>query len=186
MSSTRAIGDAVQEYLAEEGLREALSKVNIESVDSDFTRRSMEDVAFEDKDGNYYAVDVKTHNLDTQFNMPNLISVKRLANFYKNDTNTFCLLVVSYRVVNNEIVYEECVFRPIEMFSWECLTLGALGWGQIQFANANNIIPTPSWNRRDWMMSLCDRLELFYDEQIGKIGERKQWFDRIRKYWQQR
>ena len=39
----------------------------------------MEDLAFKDLNGKYYAMDVKTHNLDTNFNMPNLISVKRLA-----------------------------------------------------------------------------------------------------------
>ena len=184
MSSPRSIGDAVQEFLAKEGLAEALLEIGISHIDSDFSRRSMEDIAFEDNDGNYYAVDVKTHNLSTQFNMPNLISVRRLANFYRNDSNTFCILIVSYEVVYNKLEYRECNFKPIEAFSWDCLTLGALGWGQIQFANANNLQFNQLMSRKRWMLDMCDKLETFYDEEIGKIVERKDWFSKIRQDWE--
>lgn len=184
MSSPRSIGDAVQEFLAHKGLAEALSKIGISHIDSDFSRRSMEDIAFEDNNGNYYAVDVKTHNLSTQFNMPNLISVRRIANFYRNDSNTFCILIVSYKVVDNKLEYGECYFAPIEAFSWDCLTLGALGWGQIQIANANNLQFNQIVSRKQWMLDMCDRLELFYNEEIGKIVERKDWFSTIRKEWE--
>ena len=93
LSSPRVVGDAVQEYLAERGLPEVLAKYGI-SVRDVFSKRAMEDMAFKDSRSNYYAVDVKTHNVDTQFNMPNLISVRRLATFYKNDDkNNFCILI---------------------------------------------------------------------------------------------
>ncbi|MBR4963855.1 MAG: hypothetical protein IKZ32_00690 [Alistipes sp.] len=183
ISSPRSIGDAVQEFLAEKGLAAALSEIGIFNIDSDFSRRSMEDIAFEDGRGNYYAVDVKTHNLSTQFNMPNLISVRRIANFYRNDCNTFCILIVSYKVVNDKLEYEECYFKPIEAFSWDCLTLGALGWGQIQIANANTLKFEDNVNRKRWMLNMCDKLEIFYNEEIGKIAERKDWFSKIRQEW---
>lgn len=184
MSSPRSIGDAVQEFLAQRGLAEALAEIGISHIDSDFSRRSMEDIAFEDNSGNYYAVDVKTHNLSTQFNMPNLISVRRLANFYRNDSNTFCILIVSYEVVDNKLEYRECNFKPIEAFSWDCLTLGALGWGQIQIANANDLQFNQLTSRKRWMLDMCDKLETFYDEEIGKIAERKDWFSKIRQDWE--
>ena len=184
MSSPRSIGDAVQEFLAQRGLAEALAEIGISHIDSDFSRRSMEDIAFEDNSGNYYAVDVKTHNLSTQFNMPNLISVRRLANFYRNDSNTFCILIVSYEVVDNKLEYRECNFKPIEAFSWDCLTLGALGWGQIQIANANDLQFNQLTSRKRWMLDMCDKLETFYDEEIGKIVERKDWFSKIRQDWE--
>ena len=184
MSSPRSIGDAVQEFLAQRGLAEALAEIGISHIDSDFSRRSMEDIEFEDNSGNYYAVDVKTHNLSTQFNMPNLISVRRLANFYRNDSNTFCILIVSYEVVDNKLEYRECNFKPIEAFSWDCLTLGALGWGQIQIANANDLQFNQLMSRKRWMLDMCDKLETFYDEEIGKIVERKDWFSKIRQDWE--
>ena len=56
-----------------------------------FARRAMADLAFTDKDGFYYVVDVKTHRLDTKFNMPNLTSVERLSRFYEEDKNYYSL-----------------------------------------------------------------------------------------------
>lgn len=183
LSSPRAIGDAVQEYLAETGLPEILNEYGI-SVNNEFGRRAMEDMAFVDSDQNYYAIDVKTHNTDTHFNMPNLISVKRLATFYKNDDkNNFCILIISYRVVNNKLEYTDCYFKRIESFNWDCLTLGALGWGQIQIANANHLSFAQITSRKDWMLTMCNKLSEFYDEEIGKIDERKKWFNNIKEYW---
>jgi len=183
LSSPRAIGDAVQSFIAEESLPAALAKLSISSTD-DFSRRAMEDVAFTDADGNYYAVDVKTHNTATSFNMPNLISVKRLATFYRNDDrNNFCILIVEYHVEGDRLAYTGCHFKRIESFDWECLTVGALGWGQIQIANAGKLKFQLALDRRRWMLDLCDRLDIFYDEEIGKIGERKSWFGDCRAYW---
>ncbi|MGM9847677.1 MAG: hypothetical protein ACI31F_06970 [Muribaculaceae bacterium] len=185
LSSPRAVGDAVQDYLGKTGLELVLNEYGID-VSSDFSRRSMEDMAFKDAVGNYYAVDVKTHNVDTDFNMPNLISVKRLATFYKNDDkNNFCILIVSYKVIENEIKYTRCDFKRIESFDWSCLTLGALGWGQIQIANANKLkfLTARNTNRKQWMLDLCEKLFIFYDEEISKIGERKTWFNSIKSYW---
>ena len=183
-SSPRSVGDAVQEYLAESGLASVLSKYNID-VKAEFGRRAMEDMAFKDSDDNYYAVDVKTHNLDTDFNMPNLISVKRLATFYKNDDkNNFCVLIVAYKVDNGHIIFTGCHFKRIESFDWKCLTLGALGWGQIQISNANNLIFTNPTSRKSWMLAMCEKLNIFYDEEIAKIGNRKTWFQSIKEYWE--
>lgn len=184
LQSPRAVGDAVQTFLGEQdGLRQCIPTSALSNFEDDFERRSMEDMAFYDNKNRYFAVDCKTHNLATDFNMPNLISVRRLANFYKNELNYFCILIVEYRVVNDIIKYEACHFKPIEAFSWDCLTIGALGWGQIQIANANVLKFNRKPNRKKWMLQLCNLLDLFYDEEIGKIGERKTWFKEIRDYW---
>ena len=184
LQSPRAVGDAVQAFLGEQvGLKQCIPTAALNTFENDFERRSMEDMAFYDNENRYYAVDCKTHNLSTAFNMPNLISVRRLANFYKNDKNYFCILIVEYQIENNHIQYKGCHFKPIEAFSWDCLTIGALGWGQIQIANANILKFNSKPNRKKWMLQLCDLLDMFYDEEIGKIGERKTWFKDIRDFW---
>jgi hypothetical protein len=184
LHSPRAIGDAVQEFLSEQnGLQKCIPQKYLCSFENDFERRSMEDMAFFDTNKRYYAVDCKTHNLKTVFNMPNLISVRRLANFYKNDTNVFCILIVEYEVQNNHIQYTQCHFKPIEAFSWDCLTIGALGWGQIQIANANVLKFNNDIDRKTWMLQLCNLLDVFYDEEVSKIGERKKWFKDIKDFW---
>ena len=184
--SPRSVGEAVQKYLAEMGLRTVLTKFGINNIETNFGRREMEDMAFEDCDGNYYAVDVKTHNLDTDFNMPNLTSVKRLAEFYKEgETKIFCILIVSYNVnfCEKNIEFKECHFKRIESFDWSCLTIGALGWGQIQIANAKNLTFVESTNRKEWMNKLCQKLQGFYEKEISKIEERKKWVSTIGKKW---
>lgn len=182
--SPRIVGDALQEFLAEH-LRECFPVQFVAKFETDFDRRSMEDMAFYDTDGNYYAVDVKTHDMDTHFSMPNLISMQRLAKFYRNDTNTFCILIVDYRVAGDHIEYRSCHFKPIEHFSWTCLTLGALGWGQIQIKDSNRLVFESHPSRKRWMLELCDAAAAFYDTEMGKIAERKDWFGKEKTYWEQ-
>ncbi|KKQ68412.1 MAG: hypothetical protein US88_C0003G0003 [Parcubacteria group bacterium GW2011_GWA2_38_27] len=151
---------------------------------SSFARRAMADLAFTDKDGFYYVVDVKTHRLDTKFNMPNLTSVERLSRFYEEDVNYFSILKIDYQIEGAKAVIENVIFVPIEFFNWDCLTIGAIGWGQIQIANANVVNLVPKNSRKKWMLELCDTLLEFYPKEIGKIGERIVRFKEIRKFWE--
>jgi hypothetical protein len=129
-------------------------------------------------------VDVKTHRLDSSFNMPNLTSVERLARFYQDANNFFILMKVGYTVADQAIAFSEVKFVPIEFVKWDCLTLGALGWGQIQIANANTVILDDAYTRKRWMLDLCDRLDLFYPAEILKIQKRVDFFKNIRAYWE--
>ncbi|MCF0121821.1 MAG: hypothetical protein HUJ74_01105 [Lachnospiraceae bacterium] len=182
LDSTRAIGDAVQSFV-EQHFSECIPTDILNEYEDDFSRRSMQDLAFSDNDGNYYAIDVKTHNTSTDFNMPNLTSVHRLAKFYRNKSNYFCILMVTYNVEDGNIEYTNCQFRPIEHFNWSCLTLGALGWGQIQFKNSNDIKILPAPSRKDWMIKMCEAIEAFYGIEISKINERIDWFKKEKEYW---
>ena len=182
MNSPRAVGDAIESVISE-NFQTILGDV-IKEYSSSFARRAMADLAFTDKDGFYYVVDVKTHRLDTKFNMPNLTSVERLSRFYEEDVNYFVLLKVDYQVEGTKVAIKHVTFAPIEFFNWDCLTLGALGWGQIQIANANTVNIAPKTSRKNWMLELCDTLLEFYPKEIGKIGERIDRFKQVRKFWE--
>ena len=179
-SSTRATGDAIQDLLTE-NFRSIMGKL-IKEYSSSFARRAMADLAFTDKDNFYYIIDVKTHRLETHFNMPNLTSVERLARFYEDDKNYFVILVVAYNLNDTHVEVSKVHFIPIEFLSWKCLTIGALGWGQIQIANSNNIIIVPQ-SRKKWMLELCDTLFDFYPSEIGKIKERIDYFKKVKSRW---
>ncbi len=183
-NSPRATGDAIQDILARRfgDILGDLSAV----YSSEFARRAMADLAFTDKDGFYYVVDVKTHRADTRFNMPNLTSVERLTRFYEDDKNYFCILMVSYQLQATRAVIADVKFVPIEFLSWECLTIGALGWGQIQIANSNHIVLVPQNSRKNWMLELCDIMLAFYPREIAKIHERIERFEQIKAYWSSR
>ncbi|MEO0613339.1 MAG: hypothetical protein AAFY83_08505 [Pseudomonadota bacterium] len=182
--STRAVGDSIEDILSESFAEQ--SGLELKNYTADFARRAMADLAFEDLDDYYYIVDVKTHRVSTKFNMPNLTSVERLARFYEAEKNYFTLMIVVYDVVDTTIKVEKIHFIPIEFLSWDCLTIGALGWGQIQIANSNNIVINPGFSRRNWMIQMCDTLLEFYPKEILKIDKRIEHFRKIREKWEDR
>ena len=181
--STRAVGDAVEGILSESF--DVLLGDRCSDYSSVFARRSMADLAFKDKDDFYYIVDVKTHRTSTKFNMPNITSVKRLARFYEDNKNYFVILMVAYDLIETKVVVSDVKFLPIEFFGWQCLTVGALGWGQIQIANSNYIEVNPNYSRKKWMLELCDTLMDFYPKEILKIKKRITWFEKLRTTWNQ-
>ncbi len=184
-ASTRATGDAIQ-HILEENFQSIIGTFS-KQYSAGFARRAMADLAFTDHDNFYYVIDVKTHRLETKFNMPNLTSVERLARFYEDDTNYYVVLMVAYNIVSGiHIQVEKVYFVPIEFLSWECLTIGALGWGQIQIANANNIIVNHEYSRKKWMLELCDTLFEFYPQEIGKVKNRIEYFKKVKKQWEQK
>ena len=183
-SSPRAVGDAIQTILSE-NFAEVLGDV-VKSYSDKFARRAMADLAFYDQNDFYYVVDVKTHRLGTSFNMPNLVSVERLARFHEDDQNCFALLLVRYEIDSTRIAVKEAHFVPIEFLSWECLTIGALGWRQIQIANANVLKINEKYSRKQWMLELCDTMLQFYPKEITKIGKRVSYFERVKSEWQEK
>ena len=182
--SPRAVGDALQDVLAEHF--GTLLGDYCTDYSADFARRAMADLAFRDKENNYYVVDVKTHREDTKSNMPNLTSVERLARFYEDDSNHFVLLLIRYKIEHATIQVRHVDFVPIEFLDWDCLTIGALGWGQIQIANSNKIMLTPNHSRKQWMIELCNTLLEFYPKEVGKIHERIEYFEKVKSRWEQR
>jgi len=183
VNSPRATGDAIEDILSE-NFESLLTEQWCKDYSSQFARRAMADLAFYDHDGLYYVVDVKTHRLSTKFNMPNLTSVERLARFYEDDSYCFVVLLISYNVAGYGVRIEEVTVVPIEFLGWDCLTVGALGRGQIQIANSNVISVNDGYSRRTWMIELCDTLLEFYPKEIAKIGKRISRFERIRAQWE--
>jgi len=179
--STRAAGDAIQSII-EDGFAVILGDF-IDEYSVGFARRAMADLAFKDKLGNYYVVDVKTHREGTAFNMPNLTSVDRLARFYEDDANFFVMLMVKYAVAGTHASVSQVHFVPIEHLKWECLTIGALGTGQIQIANSKHIDIDPTQSRRSWMLEFCDTMLAFYPREIVKTHRRIAQFEKLKAYW---
>ncbi len=180
-NSPRSIWDTIEQMIREN--LESIIWIDIKDYNWEFERRAMADLAFSDTDWNYYIVDVKTHNLGTKFNMPNLSSVERLARFYRNDNNFFIILKVDY-TVDTEINISNIELLPIEHFDWECLTLWALWRWQLQIANANKVVINRKQARKSWMIYFCDMMvNSFYPNEISKISDRIEYFKVELDYW---
>lgn len=182
--SPRAVGDAIARIVADSF--DTLLGDHCGEYSSNFARRAMADLAFSDREGLYYVVDVKTHRIDARFSMPNLTSVERLARFYEDDTNVFAVLLVRYGIEGVKATVTDVIFAPIEFLGWDCLTIGALGWGQIQIANSRSVTVNPGYSRKRWMLEFCDVMLEFYPKELAKIGERLSHFERVRASWAQK
>lgn len=182
--SPRAVGDAIERIVADSF--DTLLGDHCGEYSSNFARRAMADLAFSDREGLYYVVDVKTHRIDARFSMPNLTSVERLARFYEDDSNVFAVLLVRYGIEGVKATVTDVIFAPIEFLGWDCLTIGALGWGQIQIANAHTVTVNPGYSRKRWMLEFCDVMLEFYPKELAKIGERLSHFERVRASWAQK
>lgn len=183
IGSPRAVGDTVQEILGER-MSECFPDGTIKEFSDRFARRAMADVAFMDFQDNYFIVDIKTHNRNTDFNMPNLTSVERLSRFYEDDKNFFVILLAEYKINDGKIEFDAVRLIPIEHLKWNCLTIGALGWGQIQIANARIVNVDRNQSRKKWMLQLCDVMDNFYPKEIAKIEKRVNYFSKVRAFWQ--
>ena len=146
----------------------------------------MADFAFRDTEDFYCKVDVKTHRVGTRFSMPNLTSVRRLSRFYEDDKNIFAPIMVRYTLNGNRVEALDVIFQPIEFLSWDCLTVGALGWGQIQISDSNHIIVNHGYSRKEWMLELCESMFEFYPREILKIEERIERFRNVKTLWDEK
>lgn len=91
---------------------------------------------------------------------------------------------MKYRLDGTKLDVETVNFVPIEFLGWDCLTIGALGWGQIQLANANNINIVQGYSRKQWMLELCDAMLNFYPKEIAKIEDRIGYIEGVKQIWQ--
>ena len=107
-----------------------------------------------------------------------------MTRLYEDDQNYFVLLTVKYRLDEFQLRVEAAHFVPIEFLAWDCLTVGALGAGQIQIANANHINIIDDNSRKQWMLELCEVMLDFYPREISKITDRIDYIESVKQTWQ--
>ncbi|MBM3854535.1 MAG: hypothetical protein FJ399_15530 [Verrucomicrobia bacterium] len=91
--------------------------------------------------------------------------------------------MVKYSVKGTRVVVSRVHFLPIEYLRWDCLTIGALGKGQVQIANARSLEIDAGKTRRAWMLEFCDTMLDFYPREIRKIDSRIRQFEKVRAFW---
>ena len=100
--------------------------------------------------------------------MPNLISVKRLIKLLKDEELTLNYIFIDYKRKEGKVEIAEIKIIPIWELDWNCLSIGALGYGQIQISNKNKPIITTQIGRNEWKNILKKQVINFYCKQIVK------------------
>ncbi len=146
------------------------------------SKRSIEDVMV----GDSTYVDIKTTDINSNFSMPNLISVERLRKLYQDPENKLVYIFVEYEVIDEELldtltqdkyaVIKSIEIRPIESISWDCMHIQALGNGQLQLKNAHDTIELYRLGRADWMKQLKSEVLIYIEKQLAKLCKyRENW-----------
>ncbi len=179
--SVRATGDKIPQILGPS------MKIILTSYIKSFTisdsNKAISNYDFIDQDGFHYFINVITHREETHFSMPNITSVDRLKKLYEDDKNIFVILLIDYslnKAINN---VTNVRFIPIEFYSWDCLTFGALGSGQIQIKRASDIKENDRYSRKLWMLEFFERLEEFYINEADKTVKRMKSIITMRAEW---
>lgn len=160
----RGVADVIEKYICEQ-----ITKIDNKEliIERSKTKRSLEDVQIKNNQ-ELYKIDIKTHDLNSDFSMPNLISVDRLKKFYENDNNHLMYIIISYTTNNNITQIKNIEIRYIEELSWEILGIQNLGKGQLQIKNMNNELIFVEPNREEWINTLKQNMIKFYKKQISK------------------
>ena len=130
--------------------------------------------------GHNYLIDVKTHDLDRSFSMPNLISTERLYKLYQDQDITFGIMILDYEEISKgKKKIKDTKFFPIENISWESLSIQNLGHGQIQITDLSKPIKLFKGTRDEWLSQFSIEMVKYQDKLMEKIKDRKEkWLER--------
>ena len=106
----RGVADVIEKYICEQIIK--IDDQNL-IIEESKTKKSLEDVQIKNNQ-ELYKIDIKTHDINSDFSMPNLISVDRLKKFYENDNNYIIYIFVSYNTINNNTQIKNIQIRFIE------------------------------------------------------------------------
>lgn len=169
----RTIGDLVENKVIEiitDDTNPLISEVKLSTG-----KKSMEDVSVV-SDGVRYLLDPKSHNVDSEFSMPNLTSISKIKKLYSTPKQELLYVFVDYQIKGQTVL-----IRGIKvLFLWELdmsmLGIGALGKGQLQIKNLNDDLVITDEGKEAWYDKLKVEVNKYLDKQIIKIAkQKKEW-----------
>lgn len=182
-SEQRAIGDII-EHVVRNSYIHYVDK-NIEFIDRS-SPRSIEDFTVVYDDFNIherFLVDIKTHNFNKDFSMPNLTSFRRLVDVYNEPNSNLFYLFVEYTTINrNKLLYikdiKVCAPHHIPI---DCLRFGNLGHGQLQVKNMKKFRIDRSVDKNYWLETMYKKIIDFNLKLAESAIDRVDYWEKISK-----
>lgn len=167
----RGYADMIEKLVAEQ------AKTNcIKAFHPARSKRSIEDFSYRGSRTTWY--DVKSFDVNSDFSMPNLISIDRLRKTLANPHEDIVYILVHYELDHGAktVTIKNIEFRPIYEIHPNVLAIQNLGKGVLQVKNMHNVLETYSGGRDSWMQTISAMASDFYDNQIVK-------FQKLKKTW---
>jgi hypothetical protein len=130
--------------------------------------KSTEDFALVENGRTIY-IDVKTRQLGTDLNMPNMISVDKLNKLLDDPHTELYYWMIDYEVrADGSAQVKHTEMRAVWDLPWSALAIQNLGLGQLQIANWS-AMSQPGMLRHDWHARLKQEMHKFYTKQAQKF-----------------
>ena len=175
MLMQRGVADYIEKLCCEK-----ISELNEKgmSVNEALSVRAIEDIEIE-YDNNLYKIDIKTHDTNRDFSMPNLISVDRARKYLMKITNHIIYIFIDYKIDDDVVTITDVQVEPIESLDWKYLAIQNLGKGQLQIKSmAGGLTFNDNVTRKEWLDRLIKEGTDYYERLILKVTEYKtNWND---------
>jgi len=130
--------------------------------------KSTEDFALVENGHTIY-IDVKTRQLGTDLNMPNMISVDKLNKLLDDPHTELYYWMIDYEVrADGSAQVQHTEMRAVWDLPWSALAIQNLGLGQLQIANWS-AMSQPGLPRAQWHAQLKQEMRAFYTRQASKF-----------------
>ena len=164
----RTIGDLIESKISK-----LLMEFNSELITEKKTARSkksIEDITLLINGISFY-VDPKTHNLNSDFSMPNLTSVEKVKKLFFNNSEELVYIFVSYCIQESYVIIENIQVFFIWELDVSILGIGALGKGQLQIKDANKEIIFTNKTKEEWFSDFRSLVQNYLEKQKNKINK---------------
>jgi len=161
----RGYADMIEKLVAEEA-----KKNNPRQFHKARSKRSIEDFSYQ-TNGQQTWFDVKSFDVDSDFSMPNLVSIDRLRKVISDDKQDLVYILVDYKLDHDKktVVVENIDFRPVYKIDPAVLAIQNLGKGVLQVKNMHNSLDVYDGTKEEWMKEISAMAKSFYAKQIEKF-----------------
>ena len=165
----RGYADMIEKLVAEQAQKNSPSQFHKAR-----SKRSIEDFSYQDtKQKTWF--DVKSFDVNSDFSMPNLVSVDRLRKVLSDPEQDLIYILVHYQLdhVKKTVSIEHIEFRPIYEIDPAVLAIQNLGKGVLQVKNMHNALDKFTGGREEWLKHISKMTFQFYNRQIQKFEKMK-------------
>ena len=108
-------------------------------VNETSSTKSIEDVEIK-YSGNTYKIDIKNHDINKDFSVPNLISIDKARKYLSNINNHIIYIFIDYKIQDSVVTIINVNVKSIECLDWSYLSIQNLGKGQLKLKSLKIII----------------------------------------------
>ena len=132
------------------------------------SRKSVEDFIVKLGDIRYI-VDVKAHDLNGSFSMPNLTAVEIIRKIYNNPITKLYYLVLDYVAEGAYATITDVKICAPHDIQWNSLQVANLGKGQLQVKHMDDLLLDYTQDRERWLSTFVKEVVRFKHNLIDKI-----------------